>query len=151
MKLNHFIKVCLLGLSLVLSNIVAAAANSSPVGYWQTMQEGSNQPNSIVRITENNNTLQGKVVKLYTNPDAVCDQCAGDMHNQPVMGATVLWGFSQLQNGGWSEGNILAIKRGKVFPASLALSGDGQTLEVNVKAGFGNHAQTWQRVSGPNG
>ncbi len=149
MKLHHVIKSCLVGLSLMLCAMLAMADNNSPVGYWKTMEGG--QPSSIVQITQNNKTLQGKVVKLYTNPDAKCVNCTGDMHNKAIMGSTVLWGFNQLQNGGWSKGKLLAVRRGKVFDADMALSKDGQKLLLDVDAMGGHHQKVWQRVQDQNG
>ncbi len=130
--------------------VPAMAENASPVGYWQTSDPTTHQPNSIVHIWQNAGVLQGKVVKLYTNPNAVCSQCSGNLHNKAVQGMTVLWGFTQRGNV-WADGKILAVRRGVVFPASLALTNNGQQLSIRVKAFGGGHTQTWSRVNAPAG
>lgn len=148
-KLPKTIKAFILGICLTLMSIAALAVNQSPVGYWKTLDKG--QPTSIIQITPQGNTLQGKVVKLYENPDAICTKCTGNMKDKPIMGATVLWGFHQLQNGNWSDGKVLAVKRGQVYDFGFTLSSDGQTMSVAVKTSLGDHLHTWERVSGPNG
>lgn len=137
---------CLIGLLVM----PAMADNASPIGYWQTLDASTGKPNSVVHIWQNRGVLQGKVVKLYTNPNAVCTQCSGDMHNKAVQGMTVLWGFTQ-QGNVWTNGKILAVKRGTVLPASLAVTNNGQQLSIRVKALGGAHTQTWKRINAPAG
>ena len=123
------------------------AANNSVLGYWQTQDDDSKQPASVISIEKANGSLVGKVVKLYTNPNAVCSKCSGDLHNKPVLGLPVLWDFTPNANGA-SNGKILAIKRGSVFDADLSLQQNGEQLLVQIKTPFGVKTQIWQRVAG---
>ncbi len=128
----------------------AHAASDSPVGYWQVLDEDTNQPTSVVQIWDDKGVLQGKVVKLYGNPSAVCSECAGRMRNKPVMGMAVLWGFTK-QDNNWKNGKVLAVKRGKVYNADLALQDAGQKLAVQVSVFGSKHVVTWTRVNNPRG
>lgn len=122
------------------------AASNSVVGFWQTQDEDSKQPASLISIEKSNGSITGKVVKLYNNPNAVCSKCSGNLHNKPVLGLPVLWDFTPSE-GGAVNGKILAIKRGAVLDANLSLQQQGQQLLVQIKTPFGVKTQIWQRVS----
>lgn len=148
----HFIRVFkkslnVISLGLLLLFGTTFAALPSPAGFWQTTDEASQQPNSIIQITRlNDGSFIGNIVKLYKDPNAVCANCSGELHNKPLMGMTVLWGFSP-ENG--NTGKVLAVKRGSVFDASLGLQNQGQELVIGVKTPFGSKNQVWQRVAKP--
>lgn len=145
--IDRYLKLTLSCLCLMLCSIAVLATPPSPVGYWQTTDESTQQPSSIVKISENKGVLEGKVVKLFTKPDAVCMKCSGEQHNKPIMGMTVLWNFSQLPDGGFSSGKILAVRHGMIFDADMALIDNGETLALSIKTGFrGNRVETWRRV-----
>lgn len=142
----------LLAVVLPLFSIQAQADTASVVGYWQTMDDSGKQPNTIVQIVDNQGVVEGKVVKLYNNSDAVCSKCGGDLHNKPVMGLTILWGFKPQADGSWTDGQVLAVRRGVAFDGELKLAGNGQQLSVIVKPGFGgDRVQVWQRVASAKG
>ncbi len=129
------------------SNVAYAAANDSPVGFWRTVDEQTQKPNSIVEITRENGRYDGKVVKLFDNPAAVCSKCSGDLHNQPIMGMQVLWDFIPVQDG-WGDGKVLVVKRGIILDATLNLQNQGQILQIVAKTPLGKRVQNWERVSG---
>ncbi|HVV69819.1 MAG TPA: DUF2147 domain-containing protein [Gammaproteobacteria bacterium] len=138
-----FFTVCA---AVMLFAIPAHGENSySPVGYWQTYDEDTNQPTSILHVWENKGVLQGKVVKIFGNQSAVCSACSGSQHNQPVMGMMVMWGFTKHDNV-WTNGKILAIKRGKVYNADLALTDAGQKMTVRVSVFGSKHELHWTRA-----
>ena len=145
MIFSHFFKIVL---SIVLTAFCFATAlgkERSPVGYWKVLDERTNQPTCIVQIENRQGYLNGKIVRLFSDNQAVCTQCSGDLHNKPLLGMTVLWNFKTKEEG-FTEGKILAIKRGTVFNAQLILSPQNQTLSVLVQTPFGVHPQIWQRI-----
>ncbi|MBC7860986.1 MAG: DUF2147 domain-containing protein, partial [Burkholderiaceae bacterium] len=47
----------------------AWADDASPVGLWQSIDDVSGKPKALVRITENNGELQGRIEKLFRAPE----------------------------------------------------------------------------------
>ena len=43
----------------------AWADNASPVGLWRNVDDVSGKPRALIRITESNGTLQGKIEKVF--------------------------------------------------------------------------------------
>lgn len=123
----------------------AALASNSVAGYWKVMESGNSQPTALVKITQQGNSLQGRIVKVFSDPNATCEKCPGDMQGKPLVGLPVLWGFSKAQDGQW-HGKVLAVRRGKIFDGTLNLSGNGQTLQVEVDTFLGKRSQTWVRA-----
>lgn len=121
----------------------------SAVGYWQTMDNSTKQPDSIVQIWDEQGQLKGKVVKLFKDPDALCSKCAGEQHGKPIQGMTILWGFSPAKPGTWIDGQILAVRRGMTFDADIVVASDSQSLKLVVTTGFGERIKNWQRVAAP--
>src|SRR5204863_6760001 len=70
------------------------AGNDSPVGIWKTFDDKMGQPKSIVRITERDGELSGKVLQVLESPEGphpLCRPCEGERKDQPVEGMTILW------------------------------------------------------------
>lgn len=150
---NFIVKICIpLVLAFCIIGIFAssalAATNLSPVGYWQTTDEKTNAPASIIQIWQQNGMLYGKIVKIFPqgghSASDVCTQCKGDLHNKPLVGMTILIGLTQ-QNEGWA-GKILAPRNGNTYDATVKLPDDGNKLEVHIKAGLGGRTENWSRV-----
>ena len=69
----------------------AYAADASPIGFWKTIDDVSNQPKSIIQIEElPDHTLMGKVVTVFKDPQRLCEACTGATHNQPIVGLVVM-------------------------------------------------------------
>lgn len=136
---------CLVG---VFATSAFASTNLSPIGYWQTTDEKTNQAASIVQIWQQNGMLYGKIVKIFSqgghSASDVCTECKGDLHNKPLVGMAILTGLTQ-QNEGWA-GKILAPRNGNTYDTTLKLTDDGNKLEVYIKAGLGGRTQTWNRA-----
>lgn len=138
-----FLKITLF--SLVIFSSAAFANPVTPAGFYQIIDESNNQPSSIVQIETSFGTVSGKVVKVYGNPNAVCSKCSGELKNKPIVGMTIMWGFNQSTQG-YTSGKILAVKRGQVYDATIALSDDAQSLIVSVKTPLGTKQQIWKKV-----
>ena len=79
-----------LAASLTLSSL-ALANNDSPVGTWKTIDDETKQAKALVQISESGGVLTGKIIKLFANPDVLCDKCDGERKDKPVQGMTILW------------------------------------------------------------
>jgi len=126
---------------------------TSPLGYWKTIDDISGKPRSIIYISENQNSLQGKVVQIFPRPGHtihdVCTECKGENSNKPILGMTILKNL-QASESQWQNGEILDPANGKTYKCNIRLTDNGKHLNVKGYIGiplFGR-SQTWERVSG---
>ena len=92
------------------------AGDNSPVGTWKTFDDETGRPKSIVRITEQDGELSGKVLQVLESPEGphpLCRRCEGERKDQPVEGMTILWGAKK-DGAAWRDGQILDPQNGKV-------------------------------------
>jgi len=132
--------------ALVVTSLAPApvvAAEGTPIGTWQTIDDATSKPKSHVEIYERDGKLYGKIVKLLENPDAICDKCTGDDHNKPVLGMVILWGMSQDEDA-WSGGKVFDPESGKTYRCKIWL--DGSALKVRGYLGPFFRTQTWHRL-----
>ncbi len=144
-------KRTLVALSLSLS-AAAALAQATPVGLWKTIDDETKKEKSLVRITEADGALTGKVEKLLdpTRQDAKCDKCSDERKDQPVLGMTLLAGVKKNTetDGLWDGGTILDPNNGKVYRVRLMPRDSGKQLDVRGFIGMPllGRTQTWIRV-----
>lgn len=126
------------------------ALNSPLKGSWQTIDDSTQQPRSIIKITQSGDNITGKIVKINfwkdENPTDVCKDCTDSRKNQLILGMTILTDVSQ--NDGYWSAQILDPKNGKVYQCRLTLE-DANTLIVRGYVGiplFGR-TQIWHRVN----
>jgi uncharacterized protein (DUF2147 family) len=133
-------------LFIVLAQLPANA--QSPVGVWQTIDDGDGKPRSTVQIEAAGQGLSGKVLDLFPRscepPDPVCGHCTGARKGQPVKGMNILWGFKKSGNE-WTGGSILDPANGKTYRCTVWLE-DANTLKVRGYWGIFWRTQTWKRV-----
>ncbi|MDC7702151.1 DUF2147 domain-containing protein [Vogesella indigofera] len=116
-------------------------------GTWKTIDDETKQAKALVEISETaGGELSGRIVKLFANPDAVCDKCDGPLKGKPVVGMTILTGLKK-GGDGWEGGRILDPKSGKVYSAKAKLAEAGKKLEVRGFIGMAllGRTQTWER------
>ena len=115
-------------------------------GTWKTIDDETRQPKALVQITENGNEYQGKIIKLFANPDVKCSKCEGDRKDKPVDGMTILWGLKKTGET-YEGGKILDPKNGKIYDSKAKLVDGGQKLEVRGFMGVSllGRTQTWDR------
>jgi uncharacterized protein (DUF2147 family) len=130
--------------------ILARADNlASPVGLWRTIDDQTNKPRALVQVFRRNGLLYGRVMAVldrkYT--DALCQDCAGDRRNQPVLGLEIIRDMRP-DGAEWDGGTILNPQTGDVYHCRMHLGPDGETLVVRGFIGFAliGRSQTWQRV-----
>ena len=146
---------CLLT-SLVLFFSAASLAATSPLGYWKTVDDVSGRVQSIIQIYEApNHTIAGRILKTFPKPGVAplvnCDLCEGELHNQPIIGMTILKSLKQESNTVWSGGTIVDPKSGKVYHCLITLtdSGDKLTIRGYIVFHWLGRSQTWFRISAP--
>jgi len=149
------LKALLITVLFIFSSLAYATDESiTPVGQWQTIDDASKKPKSVVEIWEKNGKLYGKIadVLFYSeeNKDGLCGKCTGERHNKPIKGMTNIWDLTQDPSDKlkWIDGQILDPKNGKTYNCQITLSEDGKTLSVHgyVGAPLFGRTQTWTRI-----
>lgn len=132
------------------------AQNTGVLGYWKTVDDKTGKVRSIVKISQQQGKLVGRVLRVFPEPNEdanpKCKECAGSLHNKPVIGMTFLWGFVRDEGNDrkWVDGEIVDPKNGKQYHCQLELADGGKKLEVFgyirvvVKIG---RTQVWLRAS----
>lgn len=152
---QHFKHIVTAGLMLAIGAAgslvsMAAWADGSPVGLWKTVDDQSGKPKALIRITESNGELSGKIEKLFRTPDQdqnpTCDKCDGARKDQPVIGMTILTGLKK-EGDEYTGGEILDPSSGKIYKSKLSVADGGKKL--NLRGYFGlpilGRTQTWLR------
>jgi uncharacterized protein (DUF2147 family) len=141
----------LLAAALVLLPALSSAATPpSPVGLWKTIDDKTHTVTGLVRITETNRQLTGRVERVLdptAKPGARCKPCTDERRDQPIEGLTILRGVraSADEPGVWEGGDILEPKTGKIYRVRLQVQNGGKSLEVRGYLGFFFRNQYWQR------
>jgi len=143
------------GAGLLLGTATAFAADDTPVGTWQQVDDATGKITSLIQITDAGGELQGKVLKVMNMTPAQiardgehprCTRCSGERKDQPIEGMTVMWGVHK-DGDAWDGGHILDPKSGKTYKVKLALKDGGGKLDVHGYIGFAllGRTQTWIR------
>ncbi|MDB5968489.1 MAG: hypothetical protein JWQ90_939 [Hydrocarboniphaga sp.] len=142
-------RVLLIVVTAMLAVGAASMAAGTPVGDWETIDDKTGQPQSIIHIAQVDGELQGTVTK-FLRADAVsnatCTRCDGARKDQPILGMAILWGMKP-DGDAFSGGTILDTRSGKTYRCRLTLSRDGSKLEVRGYIGLPalGGSQTWLR------
>jgi uncharacterized protein (DUF2147 family) len=121
-------------------------------GLWQTTDDKTGKPRSLVRIVENAGEYSAIVEKglLATDTgDAVCDKCTDERKGQKIIGMTIARHLKpSADNNVYDGGEILDPENGKTYKCKMTLSANGNALEVRGFIGFSllGRSQTWKRV-----
>ncbi len=139
-----------IGLCLLLLAGVSQA-QSTPAGVWKTIDDETRKEKSLIRISDNAGVLTGKLEKFLdpdTQADSVCDKCADERKDKPIMGMTLVRNVKQNADNKevWDGGDILDPKNGKVYKVRLKPLDGGKALEVRGFIGPFFRNQTWIRV-----
>jgi uncharacterized protein (DUF2147 family) len=136
----------LAALLLVIAVSVAHAQNT-PVGLWKTIDDKSGVEKSLVRISETNGVISGRIEKALhpSQSGPLCDKCPGERHDKPMIGLPIIEGLRQ-HGDVWEGGTILDPENGKVYTVRLKPADGGKTLTVRGYIGPFFRTQTWIRV-----
>src|SRR5450830_1286808 len=87
MKTRIILSSALLALSALTT--ATAWADGSPVGLWKNIDDATGKPKALIRITESDGELKGKIEKLFRAPEEEqnpkCEKCEGALKDQPVI------------------------------------------------------------------
>ena len=137
---GHGIKTLLM--LLLASQTVSA---QSVAGLWQTYHDKSGQPLSMIHIQEKENSIEGRVEKIFLQAwegeDPICEKCPGDLQGKKVIGLQFLWGFKKTGNT-WNDGHILDPVSGETYQSKLWLE-QPKVLKVKGYWGVFYRTQTW--------
>lgn len=128
----------------------AWAQDASPVGLWKNIDDETGKPKAMIRITENQGQLEGRIEKLFRPADQEqnpkCDKCDGARKDQPMVGMMILSGLKK-DGDEYKGGEILDPANGKVYRSKATLKDGGKKLEVRgyVGAPMFGRSQTWVR------
>ena len=128
----------------------AWAQDASPVGVWKSIDDETGKPKAMIRITDNQGELQGRIEKLFRPADQEqnpkCDKCEGARKDQPIVGMVIVSGLKKDGNE-YNGGEILDPANGKVYRSKAKLLDGGKKLEVRgyVGAPMFGRSQTWVR------
>jgi len=131
-----------------------AQSAASPIGYWRQWDDVTGRPHSVIQIWEKDSVLYGKILKGYPDENGVlppknCLKCKGDFYNKPMIGMTILTGFTQSSDNQWSGGQIMDPDSGKTYSCQLTLIEDGKKLKVRGYVGVTllGRTQVWERIN----
>lgn len=141
--------IAALATAAALTSLNILAQDASPVGLWKTINDHTGKPEALIRITENNGELRGKIEKLFLDVDEKnpkCDKCEGAQKDQPIIGLTILSGMKQ-EGTEYGDGQILDPANGKVYKSTMSLADNGKKLNVRGYIGIPmlGRTQTWLR------
>jgi len=135
---------------------LSAAEESTPIGTWRTIDDKTNEENSMVEIwKDSSGHLRGKIIKIYPkpgeDPNPLCTKCEGEKKDLPIVGLEFLWGFSQEEADNpriWNNGEILDPNDGNIYSCILKVTPDGKKMDVRGYIGFAliGRSQTWIRA-----
>ena len=128
-----------------------AAAQATPLGVWQSVDDDTKQPKALLRIVERpDGTLSGRIEKLLIAPpvpDPVCIACSDDRKDQPIIGLEIIRGVKQLPGRAvWEGGRILDPENGTTYALRLTPIDNGERLQVRGSFGPFSRTQTWVRA-----
>lgn len=144
-------KKLLCAAALLLAASTSVHAQDTAVGVWKTIDDETGRPKSLVRISESNGELRGRIERLYRDAsedqNPKCASCEGPLKDQPIVGMTIITGMKK-DGDAYTGGQILDPASGKVYKSRMSLSDGGRKLDVRGYVGvpmFGR-TQTWVRV-----
>ena len=124
-------------------------AENSPVGLWKTIDDSTNKPRSLIRISDKNGELIATVEKGLLSGetgDKVCDKCTDERKDKPLIGMVIMDGM-KAKGDAYEGGHILDPDNGEIYNCKIKLDSTGKQLEVRGFIGvslFGR-SQTWMR------
>jgi uncharacterized protein (DUF2147 family) len=127
-----------------------AAAQATPVGLWKTIDDDGKTEKSLVRISEKDGVLSGKIEKIFdpAKQDSKCDKCSDERKDKPTLGMEIIRNVKQdaEDKSVWTGGEILDPKDGKTYRTRFKPIEGGKKMEMRGYIAFFFRTQTWVRV-----
>lgn len=129
----------------------AVLAQATPAGLWKTIDDKTKKERSLIRISEAGGVFTGRLEKGLdpdAKPDAVCDKCADDRKDKPLIGMALIRNIKQNADDKeiFDGGDIVDPDNGKVYRLRLKPMEAGKKLEVRGYIGPFFRNQVWLRV-----
>lgn len=126
----------------------AIAQKPSVIGKWKSIDDQTGKQMGVVQIYEEDGKIYGKVIEITKaeDRDKLCNDCAGEDKDQPILGLTVVRGLTKNGNE-YSGGKILDPKHGKYYKCYITLENENK-LKVRGYIGISlfGRTQYWHRV-----
>jgi uncharacterized protein (DUF2147 family) len=145
-------KLSLLLLALViLFTSILAAAQTMPVGLWQSFDNNTGAPRAEIRITESKGVLTGRIERnlLPQTSTAVltCEKCTDDRKGAPLVGMELVRNArASTDASAWEGGEILDPDEGKTYRLRLQLLDGGKKMQVRGYIGPFFQNRIWVRL-----
>ena len=116
----------------------------------RTCANVSGKPRALIRVTESNGTLQGKIEKVFRAPsedrNPKCEKCEGALKDAPVIGLVIPSGLKK-DGAEYTAGKILDPDNGKVYSSKISVTNGGKKLNVRGFMGVSllGRSQVWER------
>ena len=141
-------------LSLLLTSAAALVqAQVTPLGAWHSIDDATNKPKAVIRISTNASGALSGVVEKALNPDPKaepnCVKCSDDRKDKPKVGMEIIRGGKKADGKDvWEEGKILDPDNGTEYRLRLTPIDGGKKLEMRAYVGTPmlGRTQTWIRV-----
>jgi len=137
----------------LLGSAALAQAQMTPLGAWNSIDDATQKPKALIRISANaSGGLSGVVEKALDprpNTEPNCDKCTDDRKGKPKIGMEIIRGGKKVDgNDVWEEGKILDPDNGTDYRLRLTPIDGGKKLEVRGYVGTPllGRTQTWVRA-----
>lgn len=119
---------------------------TSILGKWNTIDDGTGEVKSVVEIVERKGKYYGKIVKLFAqeDPDPVCDKCPKDdgRYRKKIIGMEIITNMKK-SGDEYSDGDILDPEDGKIYRCKRWI--EGGDLKARGYWGPFYRTQTWRK------
>ena len=122
-------------------------------GFYQTIDDKTNQPKSVVYLYEQDGALRGRIVALYTdgnisetilNPVRIAEKVKDKPH---TAGLVIIWDMKR-DGKEYRGGKIMDPASGSIY-SSVIWQENPATLKVRGKIGPIGRTQTWNVIEKP--
>ncbi|MDR2512040.1 MAG: DUF2147 domain-containing protein [Bacteroidales bacterium] len=129
--------------------IAAIAMSQNVIGNWQTIDDKTNQPKSVVEIYQKDGKLYGKIIQLFRpadqDQDPTCDVCTDYRKDKKLIGMDIITGMTK-DGDTYSGGKILDPENGKIYTSKLWVDVKTGKLKVRGYLGPFYRTQVWNPV-----
>jgi uncharacterized protein (DUF2147 family) len=130
---------------------LAVFAQNGPTGTWKTIDDKDGKERSLVKISETNGELTGKIEKVFLRADekegAVCDKCTDARKDKLILGMQIMKGYKKTDDPNkFDSGEILDPNNGKIYRSTLTVIEGGKKLQMRGYIGPFFRTQTWIRA-----
>lgn len=125
-------------------------AQEGPTGLWRNIDDKTGKSKALIRITEVNGELEGKIEKIFREPNEdqnpKCVRCEGANKDKPIIGLTIMTGLKK-DDDEYTGGKILDPDNGVLYSCKLKLIEQNKKLKVRGFVGLPllGRSQIWVR------